>query len=757
MTGRLRVAVAVVLAGLAATGCGGDDASEAGPVDRVLVVSLPGLDWEAVQDADLPNLDAFVDQAAVADLATRIGRRGAALTDAYLTIGAGTRAVAPDVDPAVAVGVDERYGNASAEEVMRRRVGGPATGISYLAIGAARDANDRSEFGADVGILGDELRGLGIRRAVVANADQLEEVDSETELADQYFRPAATALMDSRGTVPAGDVGRSLLVKDGDAAYGHRLDEASVLEAFDAVWSPDEDEDEEDERAVVLVEASDLARVELYRAVADTGQRARMRLRALERADRLLGSLLERVDEERTAVTVLSPIAPSGSPSLAMVALRAPGVSPGLLRSATTRRDGYVELSDVAPTVLGLLGEDPPEGVTGAAFEVAPVDADERSGRVAGLADAAEAADVRDRMVAPVALAFVAVLAVVALGALVRDRLPAGVRAALAPVALGILGAVPATFVAGSLGLLSDSVAAYAAMVVALAVLIAAAAWAVERRAAGTALIVALAALVLLVVLDVLVGAPLQVNTVFGYSVAVAGRFAGLGNLAYALLGSGAVVLSALLAERFGRRGVTAALLVLTVVAFVDGFPMLGADVGGLLSMVPAFGVTALVLLGRDVRVRDVVLLGLAGVACVLTFAFIDLARPDDARTHLARLARHVLDGRWGPFFDTLSRRWQASFGGAELAAWATIGLVVVGVAVYVALVVTRHAGPRASPVRLRGPAAAAGAGLAVLALLGLVANDSSFAVPGMMLIVVVPVLVFRSVRTPVVAAEAGP
>ena len=58
-----------------------------------------------------------------------------------------------------------------------------------------------------------------------------------------------------------------------------------------------------------------------------------------------------------------------------------------------------------------------------------------------------------------------------------------------------------------------------------------------------------------LIAVDLLIGAPLQLNTTFGYSVAVAGRFTGLGNLAFALFGSATIVLAALLVDRTGPRG----------------------------------------------------------------------------------------------------------------------------------------------------------------------------------------------------------
>jgi hypothetical protein len=745
---RLRAGVlACVAAAMAlASGCG-SPAEEVGerPVDRVLIVSLPGLDWGRVRAADMPNLDRFVDGAAVADLTTRIGRQGAGATDAYLTMGAGTRAIAPVVDTAVAVEPDESYGGVPAAELIERRLGDVPDGIAYLGVGDALDANDTSAYGAEVGTLGDELADAGVRRAVVANADAVEGFVSEDPPPEgAYARGAATALMGSDGIVPEGAVSRALLRDDPDAAFGWRLDPDKVQAAVDSTWDAAD-------RAVVVVEASDLSRVAAYGSRADADQRQVLRDAALSEADALLGSLLKQVDPERDAVVVLSPVSPSASPTLGMVAVQAPGVDGGLLESATTRRGGYVQLADVAPTVLTLLGEEPPSNMEGRTFQVTEASGD----RTGALADAAEAAEFRDGSMVLAVTSIVVGLVLLTAATLLRARLGPRARAALAPLAYGALGLVPGTFLVGRVGAARANLPAQVLIVVAVAAVVAAACVQVDRRRPGWGAPAAMASIVGLIALDLLIGAPLQLNTTFGYSVAVAGRFTGLGNLAFALFGSATIVLASLIVDRTGPRGVRMALGLMAAVVVVEGLPMLGADVGGVVAMVPAFGVTALLLLGRPIRVREVVGLVVTTGVVLFAFALVDAARPDEVQTHLARFAEQAIDGRWEAFSRNLGRRWQASLGGAEPAGWITVGAVMVLSFLYAVLVAAGRMGPRATrPLRDR-PTIAAVTGLAVLATIGLVANDSSVAVPLTMLIVIGPAGILQAVAP--AARDRGP
>jgi len=733
LTGRRLLAlVAFGGAVVAIAGCGGSGEDPAPPVQRVLVYTMPGVTWDEVQGADLPNLQGLLARSAVGDVSTRIGREPASTTAAYLTIGAGTRAVVPGVDTGVALNPDELHAGIPATELLRRRLGKSVDGIAYIPVGATLDANAESPFGAVPGTLGDALDDGGVSRAVIANADAAEGFPTDQPVPDGAFsRSAAAALMGSDGVVPAGSVGRGLLLEDPAAPFGRRLDPDVVTDVFDEQW-------DQPGRSVVLVEASDLARASAYGSRSTPSQARRLRAEALEESDALLGRLLERVDPVTDAVMVVAPVTSSG---LGIVSVATPHVDGGLLRSASTRRDGYVYLADIAPTVLELVGEDPPDAVEGRPFDVDPAGGD----RLSHLANQADDARVRDDRLPIVVPIVIVGLGLLTLAVVKRDRLSDRAQSLLRPAAITALGVVPGTFVAGLVPATRTSAGAYVAVVVAVAVLVGVIGSLADHRKPGLGILVGVGSVLVLFAIDLVVGAPLQVNSVFGYSVAVAGRFTGLGNLAFALFASAAVCFAAVAYDVFGHRALPWIGGVLVAVVALDGLPMLGADVGGVSSVVPAFVLTMLVLLGWRIGWRHLVVAMFAGVVVVGVFGLIDSSRPSGSQTHLARVGDHLASGRLGSVATILWRRVHASFGADDTLVW-LIGLAVVGLALAQAVTVARGASwPATLQDDLSRSAMALVVGLGVVAVLGLVANDSSIAVPATMLIVVVPVLLLRT------------
>src|SRR5262249_4521746 len=251
---------------------------------------------------------------------------------------------------------------------------------------------------------------------------------------------------------------------------------------------------------------------------------------ALSNTDRLVGALLDEVDPGRDAVVVVGPTPSRASGGLTVAALRAPGVRAGLLRSGTTQRAGYVQLMDVAPTILDVLGVHRPASMRGRPFTVARTTASAQELRTT-LVDGNEAAQFRSVILTPVAIVFTVLVAALLLAAVAgivsahRGR-PRGVQ--LLPwLALATLGYIAAVYLARLLPFHRLGLVAFWAFLAVVSVVFAAVTWWGSRRRPLDALIVGLASLVALLVGDVVLGSRLQFDSGFGFSPEVAGRFIG--------------------------------------------------------------------------------------------------------------------------------------------------------------------------------------------------------------------------------------
>jgi hypothetical protein len=245
-------------------------------------------------------------------------------------------------------------------------------------------------------------------------------------------------------------------------------------------------------------------------------------------------------------------------------------------------------------------------------------------------------------------------------------------------------------------------------------------------------------ATVVLLIADVALGARLQTSSVLGYSPHTAARFTGYGNTAYAVLAASALVTAIVLCarRRSSRPAVAAAAALLALVVIVDGAPWLGADVGGILSLVPVYGLVVLALSGRRLTWRTVLIAGTATAVVLALATGIDLLRPPDARTHLGRFVADAIDDP-SSFTTTVSRKWATNLRVFRQSIWTWMVPIVAVFSLYVLVVAKgwRSLLPRGSVLRL-GVVAALGLGL-----LGWLVNDSGVVVTALVFVYVGPFL----------------
>jgi hypothetical protein len=253
----------------------------------------------------------------------------------------------------------------------------------------------------------------------------------------------------------------------------------------------------------------------------------------------------------------------------------------------------------------------------------------------------------------------------------------------------------------------------------------------------------------LVVGLDLLTGARLQLNGVAGYSAIQGARYTGVGGVGLGVFMAGLLVVAACLAQRVQRpwRPVVVVLLG-GVGVVVAGNPYLGADQVGAIALTAGVCVAAAISTGGWLSVPRFAWAAVVGVAVTLGLAVIDLNRPELERGSLGRFLTDLSNGSAGP---AIQRAATAS-GQALLESPLTI-LAVAGV-LMLAFCQFSPWGGLTRLFGLRPALRAAGAGVTVATLMAGVLGGTALTVAGAAAATTVPVAVLTALRVLLHAAD---
>ncbi|WP_146252045.1 hypothetical protein [Xylanimonas oleitrophica] len=623
-------------------------AQDAGPAVRaatperpLVVAGVAGLEWSDVDRSRTPHLWNLVAGGDAASISVRT-LSPTCPVDAWLTLSAGNRVTSGGTTPAPDV-LTEGEEPPSAP-VLRCRpepsvsAVDPATADPTDSTGPARVLGwdelvapqpDATGSYGHPGTLGDALAEVGVCATAVG-------------------RGAAVALARSDGSVDRyAPTVLPLRSSPGDAArdLGERLTACPVT-VVDLGTLPDPAA----ERAEALAEL-DAAVGHLYRALPDGG-----RLIVSGVAD--------------------TPLGPRGPGQVAVDRTRGSEAGPTWLSSAATRREGVVGTNDLSATLAAAVGVD----IT--SFDGKPLERGEpRRLDTAGTIENRRYLETLTETVPPVTYALLGTLGAATLLCLplvLRGRTASGRR--LGTAVLTVAAMLPAAAPLATISRWWSSPAPGAVLALATvvpAVVLAIAAWALDRplgrllppgrRATDTVagdeggsttaatptvwrLPLAVSALTWVVLTaDGLTGTTLQEGSPLGPSLALGARFYGFGNTVFAVYAVASLVLAAALAaalQAAGRRraAVAAVAVVGVVTVLVDGLPALGADAGGIVTLVPAFVVLLLAVAGRRPSARHVLVAAASTVAVVVAVALSAWLLPGPGG-HLGRFVQRMADG----------------------------------------------------------------------------------------------------------------
>ncbi len=489
--------------------------------------------------------------------------------------------------------------------------------------------------------------------------------------------------------------------------------------------------------------------------------------------DDRLGVLFAGLPEDSTLA--LASLADAGTQArLQLAAASAPDRFPiGLLRSASTRQTGLIQVPDLLPTLLTALNLPVPNGVDGSAM-VAVRSAADTADRFLAMLDLDQAATTMATVVTPyfVITLTVQVLIFVVLAWLASrlqraptDRTRRGVLTVLHHAAI-LGGCLPAATVLANLWPwwrdehpLAALILAVVVAAVPLATLAVVGPW---RHHLLGPVGVAGALTAAVFAADAATGSQLSLTALLGGQPLIGGRFYGFSNPPFAVFGAGllfaALAAGQALLDRGRRRDAALAVAGIGAVAVVlDVLPAVGADFGGPPALIPAFALFSLQLAGIAVTWRRATAIALGTVAVLAAICVADWLRPAGQRTHLGRFVQTLLDGGGG---EVVRRKAEQNLS-ILLSGPLTALLPIVAVLVVGAL---------ARPTRLRLHALATSyqrlpvlpaalLALGVMLGFGFALNDSGTSIPPAAMMVTLPwlVAICARVQSPTAPPPPGP
>ncbi|HVW80321.1 MAG TPA: hypothetical protein VHB69_05205 [Mycobacteriales bacterium] len=454
---------------------------------------------------------------------------------------------------------------------------------------------------------------------------------------------------------------------------------------------------------------------EMYYLLPGADRPARARV-----ADRDLAATLAAVPAGATVIVAGISDVTTGAAHLHLFAISGPGWSHTELRSSAAGRAPYVQLIDIAPTILSIEGVKIPSVVVGRPMQQSGARVPAYSSFADDDRHAYDERTLGQRTFLTLGIATIVFI--------LLTLLPGAARASAKWLGRLLAPAPVMVFIGNGFPWWRWGQPAYAVIVVAGAMVIAVVASLVAaRKGAAFAAIVPLAATLVALVCDQLTGAHLQLSAPLGDNPIVAGRFSGVGNLDFAEIATSGLLLAGLIGGMVGgKRGVLTGAVIAGIAVIVDGAPQLGDDIGGVFALFPGAIVLVALLLQVRITWRRAVLTVLATAVVAVGVALADYARPANDQTHVGRFVGQVLHGGAGTEVHRKLDAALATFG-------PTVGTFVAAVAIVAAVAGHRRLGVtlRANPGLRAGAVAAT-----VTAVLGVCLNDSGIPIASMAVMV---------------------
>ncbi len=691
--------------------------------NKVVMVIVDRMVLEDLRDPSLANIHKVFKNGAVSLMNCNTAGNNLFSENTYATIGAGSHIMATGTS-AMGLNAKEKQENGPAGLEYYRRLGRkvPSAAVIQLDINRFVQLNSELPYPAVPGALGDCLHEAGLKTAVLGNSDTI----------TGRRREILSIAMDRYGVVDYGDVSASLLEKmDENFPGGFRTNYAGVLQEMDRLPV---------DTSLTVIETGDLSRLEEFRNYVSEPVWGAEHKRTMQRIDQFIGKVMSRLNPDKDLLLIVSPTPGKATGDrndyLSIILAVGAGVREGFLFSPTTKRQGIVMNTDLAPTILDFLGLKKPEWMSGQ--NMLWVKAENQLNKLVAmnkqltLTYNARSVFQKGYCVYQIGLLLVSLYFILVHKKAARLLQPFLLSVMAVPLVYLLLALVPQP----SFFVLTLELLLLTAWITCLAL------WFERRHNLGSFIFLSLATAGLLI-LDTTIGAPLQKTSIMSYDPIAGARFYGIGNEYMGVLMGSLIIGCTTLMSKFERY--RKVLLVLTGIAFlvtvyVLASPALGSKMGGAIVSVAALATTFLMLCNVKFKPRTVICLAVIIIGLVAIIPAIDLLRPAELQSHFGRNASLILSGGWQEIENIIVRKTEMNLKLIRYTYWTRIFIASL---VSLALLFYRPVGVMAT-IRKKHPDLYKGfVGVVTASIVALIFNDAGIVAAATTMIFGAPPIVY--------------
>lgn len=628
---------------------------------KVVYISLDRTDLDELQK--IPVLQKELSKRGYIGLMNIKGDQGNDDKRSYASIGAGGRANVVNNEMISFENLTKENG-----KLYTASTGEKPKEINNLFINKSINNNaEKGTYGSTLGLLGQTLSDNNKKVALLGNADVIENGEIVK------VRNLGLVSMDMSGRVESGNVD-NINVKDYSMPFGIRTDYDSLVSETKSYY---------DKNDALFIELGDTYRLDVYKPNLNEKTYYKMRKQIFNNINAYLEKVFDMVSENDTIYIVSefpTTLDYNNKRRLSPV-IKFKGNEKGLLKSATTRRDGIIANLDIGVDILNEFGLKN-ETMIGRVLNSV-----EREDNIEFLTGEYQKIVSINNIRATVVNTFVGIVSaswiIAMLALLFKDKLPHKEKVFTILKELIKLGLImPLTLLLAPIFNFKSPVGIITGVIIMTVLLYLSGRLLFKDNDIKQMGYYALLTIALIVV-DTIIGTYFMKNCIMSYDAIVGARYYGVGNEYEGVtIASAVFALSVLLNYKKIPKWLTIVLSV--IILITSAFPSMGANVGGAISECVAYLLFIMLIFDIKLDFKKIMILGLSAVLIVLVFAALDLFM--GAESHLGVFAKQILQEGPSAIILTFTRKISMNLKLAKSTVWVNIlltGIFVIGIFIF--------------------------------------------------------------------------